>query len=217
MGAGLSASRFLRSVAAELLALPYRLRFGRIGRRPRMFPPLLLAGTRRIRLGDDTRVESFVSLSVAREGSIDIGSNCELRSFACLEADTGRIVLGDGCSVNPFCSLNGYGGLQIGSDVRIASHSVILSSTHRFDDIDTPIRSQGMEAKPTVIGDDVWIGAHSIVVGGVRIGSHSIIGAGAVVLGDIPAFAVAAGVPARVIRLRNVTAGEPVSGGSLPL
>jgi len=74
-----------------------------------------------------------------------------------------------------------------------------------------------MEAKPTVIGDDVWIGAHSIVVGGVRIGSHSIIGAGAVVLGDIPAFAVAAGVPARVIRLRNVTAGEPVSGGSLPL
>jgi len=54
----------------------------------------------------------------------------------------------------------------------------------------------------TVIGDDVWIGSHCVIVGGARIGSHSIIGAGSVVLGDIPAYAIAAGVPARVVRMR---------------
>ena len=168
-----------------------------------MFPPLLLAGTRRIRVGDDTRVESFVSLSVAREGSIEIGSHCELRSFARLDADVGRIAIGDGSSVNPFCLLSGFGGLRIGSNVRIASHCVILSSTHQYGDVGLAIHVQGVAPKETAIGDDGWLGAHAVVVGGVSIGSHSIIGAGAVVLEDIPPYAVAAGVPARVIRMRS--------------
>ena len=55
------------------------------------------------------------------------------------------------------------------------------------------------------IGDDVWIGAHSVIVGGVRIGSHSIIGAGAVVLQDVAEYSIVAGVPARVIRMRRET------------
>jgi len=116
----------LESFAAELLALPYRLRFGRIGRRPRLFPPLLISGARGIQLGDDARVESFVALSVARGGRMEIGSQCELRSFARLEADSGHLVLGEKCSVNSFCLLNGYGGIPVENSVRIASHSVIL-------------------------------------------------------------------------------------------
>ena len=183
--------------------MPYRLRFGGLGRRPRLFPPLLLAGAGRMRLGDDVRVESFVTLSVSRGGRLEIGSRCELRSFARLEAAVGHIVLGDDCSVNPFCLLSGHGGLRLGNNVLIAAHTVILSSTHRFEDLDVPIRSQGVSVRETVIGDDVWLGAHTVVAGGVRIGSHSIIGAGAVVLEDIPPFAVAAGVPARVIRMRT--------------
>lgn len=194
--------RALRSSAAALLALPYRLRFGSLGRRPRLFPPLLLSGTGRIHVGDDAWIESFVALSAEREGRIEIGSSCELRSFARLEADTGHIMLGDRCSVNPFCFLNGFGGLTIGNDVRIASNAVLLSSSHRHDDVDVSMHSQGVERRPTVIEEDVWIGAHVVVTGGVRIGAHSIIGAGAIVLKDIPPFSVAAGVPARVVRAR---------------
>lgn len=193
----------MKALIAELIALPYRLRLGRLGRRPRLFPPLLLTGARRVRLGDDARVESFVTLSAGPTARIEIGSNCELRSFARLEADEGHIVLGNSCSVNPFSSLNGYGGLRIGHDVRIASHVVILSSSHRHDDSSVDIRSQGVTAAPTEIGDDVWIGAHAVINAGVKIGAHSIIGAGAIVVDDIPAYAVAAGVPARVIRMRN--------------
>jgi acetyltransferase-like isoleucine patch superfamily enzyme len=168
-----------------------------------MFPPLLISGANRIELGDDTRVESFVALTVSPGGRIQIGSGCELRSFARLEADTGFIVIGNNCSVNPFCLLSGYGGLQIGNDVRIASHCVVLSSTHRYDDATLPIQAQGVVREGTEIGDDVWLGSHVVVVAGVRIGAHSIIGAGAVVLDEIPPFAVAAGVPARVVRMRT--------------
>jgi acetyltransferase-like isoleucine patch superfamily enzyme len=193
----------LKSLAAELLAMPYRLRFGGLGRRPRVFPPLLISGAGRIRLGDDARVEQFASLSAAREGRIVIGSRCELGSFARLDADVGFIEVGDDCSVNPFCLLNGFGGLTIGSKVRIASHCVILSSAHKHDDPNLPIQAQGIVGHGTEIGDDVWFGAHVVVVGGVRVGSHSIIGAGAVVLDDVPEFAVVAGVPARLIRMRT--------------
>ena len=192
----------LRSFAATLIAIPYRLRFGRLGRRPRLLPPLLLGGAGRIRIGDDAWIESFVALSAGREGRIEIGSACELRSFARLEADTGHITLGDRCSVNPFCFLNGFGGLTIGNDVRIASNAVLLSSSHRYDDVGVPMHAQGVERRPTVIEDDVWVGAHVVVTGGVRIGAHSIIGAGAVVLKDIPPFSVAVGIPARIVRSR---------------
>ena len=197
--------RVLRSIAAGVLALPYRLRLGTLGHRPRIFPPLLLSGARRIHVGNDTRIEAYVALTVAPEGRIDVGSECELRSFARLDADTGHITLGDRCSVNSFCLLDGYGGLSIGDDVRIASNSVILSSSHRHDQVDVSIHSQGVERRPTVIENDVWIGAHVVVTGGVRIGAHSIIGAGAVVLKDIPPRSVAAGVPARVVRSREGT------------
>jgi acetyltransferase-like isoleucine patch superfamily enzyme len=191
-----------RSLAAEVLAVPYRLRLRRVGRRPRLFPFILISGGRRIALGDDARAESFVTLSVGRGGRITIGDHCELRRFAQLEADTGYIEIGHRCSVNQFCVLNGYGGIRIGNDVRIAAHSVILSSTHNHDNPRETIHSQGMSGLETVVGDDVWIGTHSVILGGVRIGSHVIIGAGAVVNQDVPDYAVAAGVPARVIRMR---------------
>jgi len=193
----------LKSVAAGLLALPYRLRLGHLGRRPRLFPRVLLTGGRRIRLGDDSRVASYAALIAQPGGRIEIGNGCEIASFARLDADVGTIVIGDRSSVNPFSLLNGFGDLRIGSDVRIASHCVILSSTHGHEDPATSIREQGIEKQATSIGDDVWLGAHVVVMGGITIGAHCVVGAGSVVTSDIPPFAVAVGAPARVIRMRN--------------
>jgi acetyltransferase-like isoleucine patch superfamily enzyme len=192
-----------KAVVAAVLAWPYRFRLQHVGRRPRIFPPLLISGGRRIAIGDDARIESYVALSAGAGGRITIGARCELRPFAQLEADTGFIEIGDGCSVNQFCVLNGFGGITIGQGVRMAAHTVVLSSSHQFDDSAAAIHAQGVTARRTIIGDDVWIGAHVVVLGGVHIGAHSVIGAGAVVRDDIPEFAVAAGIPARVVRDRR--------------
>ncbi len=192
----------LKAVAAAILALPCRLVLGRLGRRPRLSPPLLLRGARRIRMGDDVRTEGFAWLSARGRGRIDVGDRCEIGCFARLEADTGHIAIGDDSSVNAFCLLNGFGGLDIGRQVRIASHTVILSSSHVHDDPTRAIHEQGIRATRTVIGDDVWIGAHVVIRGGVTVGSHSVVAAGAVVLEDVPEYAVVGGVPARTIRMR---------------
>jgi acetyltransferase-like isoleucine patch superfamily enzyme len=190
--------RALRQWAKAMVALPYRFRFGHLGRGVRVMPPLLLMGAPHIRIGDRVILEKFVGLSVIPGGSIEVGDWCELRCFSRIEAHDGSVRLGQRTSVNAFTLLSGFGGLTIGDDVRIGSHCVVLSSTHRFDSVDATIREQGVEPAPTVIENDVWLGAGCTIIGGVRIGEGSIIGAGAVVTKDVPRFCIATGVPARV-------------------
>lgn len=175
-----------------------------MGRGVRIMPPLMLSGAGGVTLGDRVILEQFVGLS-AVGGRITVGDDCELRCFARLEAHDGTISLGARSSVNPFCLLSGFGGLQIGRDVRIGSHCVILSSTHRFEDPTQVIRAQGVERRPTVIGDDVWLGTSVTVMGGVSIGTGCVVGAGAVVTRDVPPLSIVVGVPARVVGTRSAS------------
>lgn len=79
----------------------------------------------------------------------------------------------------------------------------VLGSQHTAEPIDVPIIATSLTIKPVVIGYGADIGTNATILPGVRIGAHAIIGAGAVVTSDVPEYAVAAGVPARVLRTRN--------------
>ncbi|MCP9915848.1 acyltransferase [Cyanobium sp. ATX 6F1] len=104
--------------------------------------------------------------------------------------------------VGPYVVIYGHGGVQIGRNCLISMHSRVLSSNHTIPPIGVSIRSQPDVLQPTVIGDDVWLGAGVTVLGGVHIHTGAIVGAGAVVTHDLPAHAIAVGVPARVVRYR---------------
>jgi maltose O-acetyltransferase len=95
------------------------------------------------------------------------------------------------------------GSVSIGDRVLIGYRTQIFSMNHIVPPADADIFSAGREARPTVIEDDVWLGANCIVLPGVRIGAGAVIGAGSVVTRDIPPRVIAAGNPARVIRPRN--------------
>ncbi|MBK7031147.1 MAG: hypothetical protein IPH45_18960 [Bacteroidales bacterium] len=69
--------------------------------------------------------------------------------------------------------------------------------------MDIPVALQGVSAESTLIGNDVWLSANVIITPGVKIGNHVIVGAGAVVTKDIPDYAIAGGVPAKVLKYRN--------------
>jgi maltose O-acetyltransferase len=89
----------------------------------------------------------------------------------------------------------------------------ILSNSHNFNRTDISMRAQGAPPPRAVsIGNDVWIGTRVIILPGVRVGDHCIIGAGAVVTKDVPDWAIVGGNPARVIRYR-VT--QPGGGGDI--
>ena len=116
----------------------------------------------------------------------------------------GDVILGEDCSINPYACVSGK--VTCGNGVRIASHASIVGFNHGFDDPDRPIHRQGVVSLGIVIGDDVWIGANCVILDGVTIGNGAVIAAGAVVTQDIPALAIAGGVPAKVLRSRGAPA-----------
>jgi acetyltransferase-like isoleucine patch superfamily enzyme len=114
------------------------------------------------------------------------------------------IKIGQNVGIADFSSLGGSGGLTIGDDTIIAQYFSAHPENHIFDDLNKPIRLQGTTRSPITIGNNCWIGAKVTVVAGVTIGDGVIIGAGSVVTKDIPAYSVAVGNPAKIIRSRKV-------------
>lgn len=113
-----------------------------------------------------------------------------------------NLTLGKGVFVNMGCRFQDAGGITIGENA-LVGHGVTLTTLNHAVD---PDRRADMIPAPIVIGRKVWLGAAVTVVPGVTIGAGAIVGAGAVVTKDVPANAVAAGVPARVIRMTGFDA-----------
>ena len=114
-----------------------------------------------------------------------------------------KMIIGAGTWIGQMCFFHSAGGLRIGDNVGVGPGVKILTSSHRLDQLDRPILHADVEMKPVVIEADADIGVGAIVLPGVTIGRGAQIGAGAVVTADVPAYAIAAGVPARVIGSRK--------------
>lgn len=96
------------------------------------------------------------------------------------------------------------GPLEIGNDVMMGPDVFILTSNHRTDRTDIPMRGQGaLPSRKVIIEDDVWIGARVIILPGVKIGQGSILGAGSVVTKDVPKYSVVGGSPAKILKKRK--------------
>ena len=118
------------------------------------------------------------------------------------------IEAGKSFSVNTGALIDGRGGVKIGSHVMVGPYAVIVSSTHSFKNLEKPMSTLNHEMAPVIIGDDVWIGAHAVIKGGVRIGTGVIVSAGAVVTNNVDDFQIVGGTPAKVIGDRRSFVNE---------
>lgn len=118
--------------------------------------------------------------------------------------------IGDHVYIGPFCCL---GEVQLGDDVLVGSHVSVAngSQQHGTARLDIPIREQPGVWPRITIGKDSWIGDRAVIM--ADVGNHCVIGAGAVVTRPIPDYAIAVGVPARVVRSRrdDVASGVPLN------
>lgn len=112
------------------------------------------------------------------------------------------IRVGDWTTIGHHTFIFATTSIVIGRDSLIAPFCYLVDANHLTKRSD-PIRSQPMEALPIVIGDDVWLGAGVTVLPGVTIETGAVVAAGSVVTKDVPSYAVAAGVPARVVSERS--------------
>lgn len=113
-----------------------------------------------------------------------------------------NIEIGNRCSLSYGTMLNGRGGLKIGDDFTTGPDVIVLTVEHFYQDCDRKILEQGEYESPVEIGNDVWCGARSLILPGVRIADGTVVAAGAVVTKDTEPYSVVAGVPAKVIRYR---------------
>jgi acetyltransferase-like isoleucine patch superfamily enzyme len=120
----------------------------------------------------------------------------------------GRMVIGDGTWIGQQCFFHSAGDLSIGRNVGIGPGVKIITSFHTEEGISKPILHSRIQFAPVVIEDDADLGVGSVILPGVHIGQGAQIGAGAVVASDVPPYAVVAGVPARLIRMRKVEPGD---------
>ncbi len=107
-----------------------------------------------------------------------------------------NITLGKRVFINSGCCFQDQGGIEIGDDCLIGQQVVIATLNHDLD----PEKRGSMFPAPVKIGNRVWIGAHATILPGVTIGDGAVVGAGAVVTKDIPAYTVAVGVPAKIVK-----------------
>lgn len=128
------------------------------------------------------------------------GTNVSIRQPVCFEGME-YIEMGNDISVAAFVHIWGYGGVKIGDRVMIASHTAITTISH---DHTKRIMKATVISKPIVIGDDVWIGSHAVIMPGVTIGNGAVIAAGSVVLDDVGENQIVGGVPARLIKNRVI-------------
>jgi acetyltransferase-like isoleucine patch superfamily enzyme len=92
------------------------------------------------------------------------------------------------------------GPVRVGDHVNLAQGVLLSGLNHTFSNPDELISRQRVSTAPIVIDDDVWIGGNAVILPGVHIGRHSVVGAGSVVTKDVPPYTVVAGNPARVLR-----------------
>lgn len=186
--------RFLKTIALGLLL--------RINRQVNLSLSAYVKGVGSIEFGRQSRVHDWVTLDAGRGGKIVLGDRVTLNRYVILNGGRQGIRLGNGVEINNQTILDGTGGIDIGDRTLIGPGVKLISYQHRFEGRH-PVAAQASDALPIRIDQDVWIGANVIILAGVSIGEGAVIGAGAVVTADIPAWGIAVGVPARVIRMRD--------------
>lgn len=115
----------------------------------------------------------------------------------------GEIHIGDYTSIQPYAHIAAAAPLRIGAYVLTGSRIFITDHNHDFADLELPVMYQPLAVASVAVEDCAWLGENVVILKGVTVGHHAVIGANSVVTRDIPPFAIAAGAPAKIIRFRN--------------
>ncbi len=182
-----------------------------LGRRFRLWAARARYGRARFGAGCDIR--PGLELRMGAGARVSFGADCVLDRNLVAEC-AGALEVGDRTIFGHHCTLAARESIIIGPDCLIAEMVSIRDHDHRFDRLDIVTREQGAVCAPVRIGRNVWIAGKVTIVKGVTIGDNAVIGAHAVVTKNIPANAVAVGIPARVIRMRGGDERNGVNGAN---
>ena len=144
-----------------------------------------------------------VTLEIGPRATISLGRWSWLGEGTKIRAHEGNVSIGAKTVFGQECTISAYQHVSIGRECIVADRAMMIDFDHGVVEVERPIRLQGIYKRDVRVGNNVWIGYGACVLRGVAVGDNSVIGTSAVVTRDVPQNAVVAGVPARVIRMRE--------------
>lgn len=159
-----------------------------------------------LRRGRQSVIYSSVRKDLVPFSRFSMGACSVVEDYATLNNAVGELHIGAHTRIGMGNTL--IGPVSIGNHVNLAQNVVVSGLNHNFQEVGKLIAEQGVSTAQVHIDNDVWIGANSVVLAGVSIGEHVVVGAGSVVTRDLPPYSVAVGNPAKVIRMYNFETKE---------
>lgn len=183
----------------------YPLLLGSCGRNVIFGQNVVLRHPHKIHIGNDVVVDDNCLLDAKGESNrgIRIGDGVFIGRNTILSCKNGDIELGDHANVGFNCELFSASRVTIGSSALLAAYTYVIGGDHDFSDPSKSVLDQTRTSAGVTIGPGAWMGAGAKILDGVTIGHHAVVGAGAVVRADVPAHAVAVGVPAHIVSSRT--------------
>lgn len=164
----------------------------------------------KIKINGTLSIENYCHIDAKSKNGITFGKNVSIGKNTVIECSGTLtnlglgLVVGDNVGLGANCFYGCAGGISIGNDTIFGNFISLHSENHNYDNLDVPIRLQGVNRKGISIGNDCWIGAKATILDGANIGNGCIVAAGAVVTqGNYPDFSILGGVPAKIISKRN--------------
>jgi acetyltransferase-like isoleucine patch superfamily enzyme len=187
-----------------LRKLFYPLLLGACGRGVIFGQNVVLRHPHKIRIGDNVVIDDNCLLDAKGDENhgITIGSGAFVGRNTILSCKNGDIELEDGVNIGFNCELFSASRVRVGKDTLLAAYCYLIGGDHEMGPASSAVGTQARRSDGVTVGAGAWLGAGAKVLDGVAIGDGAVVGAGAVVREDVPARAIAVGVPARVVGSR---------------
>jgi len=190
------------------------LALGRFMRRHRMFTPryaYLVARWAWLKLRWRGRLQTDglcfvcpgVTFEIGRGAVVHLGRWSWIGHGTKIRAHEGEVRIGAKTVLGQECTISSFQRVAVGRECILADRVMLIDFDHGVVDVERPVREQGIYKRDVVVGHNVWVGYGVCVLRGVHVGDNAVLGTSAVIGKDVPANAVAAGIPARVIRMRD--------------
>jgi acetyltransferase-like isoleucine patch superfamily enzyme len=201
------------AVGLLLRKLLYPLLLGSVGKGVVFGQGVVLRHPHKVRLGDGVTVDDLVVLDAkgTTNRGIDVGRGVFLGRGTILSCKDGDIAIGDHGNFGFHCEVFSGSSVTVGKHGLFAAQSYLVGGGHEYEHEALAVIDQPRTSRGIALGDNVWLGTGAKVLDGVRIGRDVVVGANAVVSADLPDGAIAAGVPARVLRRRP--GAQPAGSG----
>jgi acetyltransferase-like isoleucine patch superfamily enzyme len=177
---------------------------------------VVLRHPHKIRIGDDVVVDDNCLIDAKGDTNrgVTIGSGVFIGRNTILSCKNGDIDLDDGVNIGFNCEIFSASSVRVGRDTLVAAYCYLIGGDHDFRDPSLPVLAQGRRSAGVTVGAGAWLGAGAKILDGVTIGDRAIVGAAALVREAVPDGAIAAGVPAKIVGLRD--APSPAAGQGAP-